>query len=217
MALILDGASGAAPTATMQEWMRSSWKSIVADPSFQNFLPESFTEPIHSWVDFVIEQGGTPLRALWVTTAILFPQIWAVVSEGAPPYPILRQQMIAFIFGKSGFNNPSDYLLSVNCAFRVHVSSPLPAGPSIAFTPKSRLRVPVHQVEFDPDLEKTVKTKHHVQLHLRVVDEDDPEEQLRITHKVSENIRHIEFINALLALVTRCWCHSFVAASSPQG
>lgn len=215
MSLLLDAASGYAPGEQMQEWMHRSWRLITDDASFHVYLPVEFTESIHAWVEYIIAQGGTPLRALFVTTAVIYPQIWSELGTGAPPYPPLRCAVDNFCFGRPGFDNPDKYLLSVNREFRIHVTSPLGAGPSIAFTPKRALRTRHGAAgPGSKELERQTKIKHHSQLHLRTAQGGTIDDNMRVAKQVSKASQHIEFTNVLIALVTRIWCFSFVEAAS---
>lgn len=216
MSQLLDAASGYTSGPQMQEWMRQSWKMITEDPSFQIYLPVEFTESIHTWVEYIIAQGGTPLRALFVTTGILYPQVWEQISGTAPPYSPLRHGMVNFCFGRPGFDTHDKYLLSVNREFRIHFTSPLGPGLTIKFTPKVPLRERDVEAVPSPEvnkLEQRTKINHHSQLRLRTAQGGSITDHMRVTQEVSETYQHIEFTNILIALVTRIWCFSFVEAS----
>lgn len=188
----------------------TTWDTIVQDPSLYCFIPKEMSTVVEEAMMYLIDQGGYPLRAFWLMTAVLIPQIWHAenVSDPDIPYPVLRRQVDAFIFVKRGFETPERYIFAVQRLMDAQMVNPIPQPIKILNAPRTRLRVAKRLPELDPIIEKRLKTDHHTQLHLREGNSGTFQEQMAITERVTEMIKHRDYIQAVLCVLFRCYLFS---------
>lgn len=199
----------------LAQFATTTCETICSDPSLFRFISEEMATAVHEAMAYLIEQGGYPLRAFWVMTAVLIPQIWHAqgVSDPSLPYPVLRRQTDAFIFVKRGFETPERYLFSVQRLFDIQQVRPIPIVMTMKAAPRIPLQARTKPKAIAKEPEHRIKTDNHTQLHLCEAEGGTFEEQMETTSQVSEMIKHRDYIQAILCVLFRCYLFSFNEAN----